>query len=176
MKVTFGQISAGNTQYAITDTGWFPVEGFRLRQLHHALIDLLKENNETVALKGEMSASVEFVCDRCGEPFNYTLTTDFFYIFKIGEDDSLHSQDKECSEEDNSTVYLDEPVIDIGEILREQALLAAPVRRICNEGCRGLCPGCGENLNLNTCTCSSERTDSPFAVLKNLKNIKKDAG
>ena len=169
MKVTFGQISAGNSRYSIKDTAWFPVEEFGLRQLHHALIDLLKENNETVVLKGEMLASVEFFCDRCGEPFDFSLTADFSYIFKIGEDASLHLQEKECGEEDCNTVYLDEPVIDIGEILREQVLLAAPVRRICDEGCRGLCPGCGRNLGREACTCSPGRSDSPFAVLKNLK-------
>lgn len=169
MKVTFGQIASGYAQYSIKDTGWFPVEEFKLRQLHHALVDLLKENNETVVLKGEMLATAEFICDRCGEPFDSTLTADFFYIFKTGEDTSLHLQDKECSEEESNTVYLDEPVIDIGEILKEQALLAAPVRRICDEGCRGLCPGCGENLAREACTCSPGRSDSPFAVLKNFK-------
>jgi uncharacterized protein len=169
MKVTFAQISAGNTQYSIKDTEWFPAEEFALRQLHHAEIDLLKKDNETIVLKGKMLASVEFFCDRCGEPFDSSLTADFFYIFKTGQDASLHLQEIECSEEDCTTVYLDEPVINIGEILREQVLLATPVRRICNEGCRGLCPGCGENLAQTACRCSPGRSDSPFAVLKNLK-------
>jgi uncharacterized protein len=169
MKVTFDQISAGNCWYSIKDTAWFPVEELILRQFHHSLIDLLKENNETVVLKGEMLVSVQFFCDRCGEPFDFPLAAEFLYNFKIGEDTSLLLQEKECGEEDCNTVYLDEPVIDIGEILREQVLLAAPVRRICDEGCRGLCPGCGKNLGREACTCSPGRSESPFAVLKNLK-------
>ena len=170
MKVTFGQISAGNTHYSIKDTGWFPVEGFSLRQFHHAEIDLLKKDSDTVVLEGEMLASVEFLCDRCGEPFDYTLSVDFQYLFRTGEDVSLHLQDMEFNEDDCSTVYLDEPVIDIGEVLREQALLAVPVRKICDDGCKGLCPGCGVVLAQEACRCSSSRTDSPFAVLKKLKN------
>jgi uncharacterized protein len=169
MKVAFNDISAGNTRYSIKDTGWFPVEEFVLRQLHHAEIGLLKKNNETVALNGEMQASIEFFCDRCGEPFKFSLTADFFYLFKTGQDTSLHLQDMECSEEDCTTVYLDEPVIDIGEVLREQVLLAAPARRICDEACRGLCPGCGVVLAHESCRCSPGRSDSPFAVLKHFK-------
>lgn len=170
MKVAFGQISAGNTQYSIKDTGWFPVEELALRQFRHAEIDLLKKDNETVVLKGEILASVEFFCDRCGEPFDYTLAADFFYLFKTEQDTSLHLQDIECSEEDCTTVYLEEPVIDIGEVLREQVLLAVPERRICDEACRGLCPGCGVALAHEACRCSPGRSDSPFAVLKKLKN------
>jgi uncharacterized protein len=169
MKVPFSEISAAGTKYSLKDTGWFPAEDFRLLHLHHVSIDLLKESHEKVVLKGDMAASVEFVCDRCGEPFVATLNCDFFYIFITGVDTSMHLQDKECSKEDCSTVYLDEPVVDIGEILREQTLLAAPERRICDEGCLGLCPKCGENLARNACACSLDRSDSPFAVLKNFK-------
>jgi uncharacterized protein len=176
MKVAFSQLSACSTQYSIKDTGWFPVEELILRQLHHAKIDLLKRDNETAVLKGEILASVEFFCDRCGEPFEYALAADFFYLFKTGRDSSVHLQDMECSEEDCSTVYLDEPVIDVGEVLREQVLLAAPVRRICDEACRGLCSGCGAILAHDPCRCLPDRSDSPFAVLNHFKKHRKNAG
>jgi uncharacterized protein len=169
MKVTFGQISAGETHYSIKDTGWFPAEECVLRKLHHAEIDLLKKDNEIVELEGDLLASVEFFCDRCGESFEYTLSADFFYFFKVGEDLSLHLQDIECTEEDSNTVYLDEPVVDIYEVLREQVLLALPVRKICDEGCKGLCPECGVVLARETCKCSPEKPGSPFAVLQKLK-------
>jgi DUF177 domain-containing protein len=169
MKVVFGQISAGATHYSIKDTGWFPVEDFVLREFRHAEIDLLKKDNETVLLQGDLLATVGFLCDRCGESFDYTLSCDFYYLFKTGEDSSLHLDEVECSEEDFNTVYLDEPVIDISEVLREQVLLAVPERKVCNEDCKGLCPGCGAALKYEACRCGSVPSDSPFAVLKNLK-------
>jgi uncharacterized protein len=169
MKVVFGQISAGTTHYSVKDTGWLPVEEFVLQKLQHAEIDLLKKDTETVLLQGELSAVVEFLCDRCGEPFNYTLSSSFNYLFKTGEDTSLHLHEMECSEEDFNTVYLNEPAIDVSEVLREQVLLAVPERRICNENCKGLCPGCGAVLRYEACRCESNNVESPFAVLKNLK-------
>jgi len=169
MKIAFGQISAGNTHHSIKDAGWFPDEAFCLRELQSAEIDLMKKENETVLLQGELQAVVQFLCDRCAEQFDYVLCCDFHYFFKVGEDSSIYEQELECNEEDFNTVYLDEPVIDIGEILREQALLAAPEWKICSEGCKGLCPGCGAVLAYETCRCESIPADSPFAVLKNFK-------
>ena len=170
MKVTFGQISDGNTHYSIKDTGWFPVEVVSLCQLHHAEVDLFAEADDTVILQGEMQVSVKFLCDRCGNPFDYSLSVDFHYHFKTGEDVSRQLQEMECGEDDFDVVYLDEPVIDLGEILREQVLLAVPIRKICEEGCKGLCPGCGAVLAHEACRCPPGRPDSPFAVLEKLKN------
>lgn len=169
MKVAFSRISAGNAHYSIKEAGWFPAEEFALRQFRHAEIDLLKKDNETVLLQGEILATIEFDCDRCGEPLDYTLSCDFQYLFKLGEDSAVHLRELECGEEDFNTVYLDEPVIDISEVLREQVLLAAPVRRVCSEDCKGLCPGCGEALVHGACRCRPQASKSPFAVLKNFK-------
>jgi uncharacterized protein len=176
MKVSFGQISTGYTHFVIKDTGWFPVEELLLQELQHAEIDLLKKDNQTVSLEGELRVFVKFFCDRCGEVFDSALSANFFYLLKAGEDTSLHLQEIECSEEDCNTVYLDEPIIDIGEILREQVLLAVPERKVCSEDCRGLCPRCGVNLTHEICRCSADRSDSPFAVLKKLRNNQEKSG
>ncbi len=41
--------------------------------------------------------------------------------------------------------------IDLSPLIREQFLLSLPTRLLCHEECRGLCPGCGTNLNHNQC-------------------------
>ena len=169
MKVVLGQITIGKTHYSIKETSWFPVEELPLRRLQYAEIDLVKKDAESAHLQGNLAATVSFVCDRCGDPFDATISCDFYYLFKIGEDSSLNLQEMECSVEDANTVYLNEPVIDIGEVLREQVLLAVPGRRICDESCAGLCPGCGAALTHEACRCSPHVESSPFAVLEKLK-------
>ena len=44
--------------------------------------------------------------------------------------------------------YYDGDRLDLGEMVREQFFLAVPLRRLCREDCRGLCPTCGANRNL----------------------------
>ena len=55
------------------------------------------------------------------------------------------------------------------DVLREQVLLAAPLKAICREDCRGLCPHCGRNLNLEQCTCAEPIEDPRWEALKGLR-------
>ena len=49
--------------------------------------------------------------------------------------------------------YYDGDRLDLGEVVREQVLLALPLKPLCREDCRGLCPRCGQNRNLGPCGC-----------------------
>ena len=60
-------------------------------------------------------------------------------------------------------------VIDLDPIVREQVLLALPAYPVCNEGCKGLCPVCGANLNERECGCDRHVPDPRWAGLKNVK-------
>ena len=55
------------------------------------------------------------------------------------------------------------------ELLREQFYLALPMKPLCQEDCRGLCPQCGVNRNTGTCDCNVQWEDPRLAALRNLK-------
>jgi uncharacterized protein len=59
-------------------------------------------------------------------------------------------------------------MLDLGELLREQFLLALPMKPLCDDGCRGLCPECGANLNRTPCGCAPTWEDPRLAALKGL--------
>ena len=73
---------------------------------------------------------------------------------------------------------LDGPVVDLAEVAREQVDLALPLRVLCRDDCRGLCPGCGADLNREACRCTSVGGDERFAGLARLKDalVKKRTG
>lgn len=78
-------------------------------------------------------------------------------------------EESDASVEDEEDTYaLTEDRLELVEMLREQVILAIPMRPLCREECRGLCPTCGQDLNERRCDCPEERQDSPFAVLKKL--------
>jgi uncharacterized protein len=63
---------------------------------------------------------------------------------------------------------------DPDEDLRELLLLETPTVFLCSETCKGLCPGCGTNLNTETCSCQkAEDEDDPMlpAWKRNLKRL-----
>ena len=49
--------------------------------------------------------------------------------------------------------YYDGDRLDLGEMIREQLFLSVPLKRLCREDCRGLCPTCGVNRNRTPCDC-----------------------
>jgi uncharacterized protein len=40
------------------------------------------------------------------------------------------------------------------------------MRPLCDEDCRGLCPGCGGNRNRGECGCPEDSRKTPFDCLK----------
>ncbi len=65
--------------------------------------------------------------------------------------------------------FIDEThLVDLGEAIREYALLELPMQPLCRPDCKGLCPTCGADLNAGPCDCRSEEIDERFAALKTL--------
>jgi len=78
-------------------------------------------------------------------------------------------EEVELSGGDLDVVFFDEPVLPFEEIAREQVLIGIPMKPLCREECRGLCPTCGTDLNKGTCACAGKPIDPRLEVLKNFK-------
>ncbi|RMD95294.1 MAG: DUF177 domain-containing protein [Calditrichaeota bacterium] len=105
--------------------------------------------------------NARFQCDRCLEPFSRDLDSDFRVTY---------SSDPEFVrlDEDIRLIPPDQAEIDISEDVRETVLLAIPIKLLCKEDCKGLCPHCGANLNFETCTCPGPQLDPRWEALKKL--------
>ena len=75
-------------------------------------------------------------------------------------------------DDDLSTAFYEDHVIDLGQLMQEQCYLAVPMKPLCKEDCRGLCPDCGANLNTATCQCQRAWVDPRLAVLEQLRKDK----
>lgn len=67
----------------------------------------------------------------------------------------------------SSVVYLEQgrPILDLDELIRQLLVMEIPIRTLCDEACRGLCPRCGANRNVTPCLCEEETTHRPLAGL-----------
>ena len=108
-------------------------------------------------LEGRAVTTLELVCDRCGKTFRRE---------KIVPIDTLLATELE-DEENADIVLLDEDALDIGELATTAFILAMDTKNLCSEDCKGLCPGCGVNLNETPCRCRPE-TDPRLAALAQL--------
>ena len=78
---------------------------------------------------------------------------------------------REMNDDDPSIVTYDEPRIDVAPLAREQCYLAIPMKPLCRPDCQGLCPQCGTNRNVATCTCENQWEDPRLAGLKSLLKV-----
>ncbi len=169
MKIKLSEISTSSNRYEISDSSWFPDEEIKRSAPLLAEIVLTKKSNNKVELAGRLQTRVELSCDRCLALFFFDIDVVFHLIVQYQDDGSWKLQDMECSKSDLDTVTIQEPVIDLGDVLRQQLFLALPDKSLCKESCRGLCSRCGADLNKAPCDCDKINSDSPFAVLSTLK-------
>jgi uncharacterized protein len=131
-----------------------------------------KGEDQAVHFRGRLEARLRLHCGRCLESFVHALDEDldlFFMPHTAEADADEQEQDVELSDRDMVVAYYAEDRIDLGEMVREQMHLAVPLRRLCREDCRGLCPSCGMNRNTGRCDCQpTETVDERLAPLRKL--------
>ncbi len=171
MRLLFDEITGKTDRYSIHDSHWFPSAREYSVIAATATFSVSRQDHETVFLKGEIQGRCKVVCDRCGESYEENLQSAFVYLATTREEDTVTVAEQECSDEDALILYLTEPIIEVDEILREQALLAVPQKNVCSEDCEGICAGCGVVLKKEPCRCEPDIRNSPFAVLKKMKNL-----
>ena len=120
-------------------------------------------------LDARLTARVAMPCSRCLEPFANDLSVTFFLTLVEG-DAALGAETDAAEGEDDATLFpAPRGRADLVEICSEQIYLNLPLKPICKEGCRGLCPTCGANRNRSECGCAAEEIDPRLAPLLRFK-------
>lgn len=121
---------------------------------------------------GSFVAEGDASCDRCTEPFKVTLEKEFQTILIPQDRGPAGATNVELHEEDLDIGFYDGAGVEVNDIFREQVALALPVKLLCAEECRGVCPSCGGNRNRGECGCPGESRTTPFDILKTLRKEK----
>lgn len=128
-----------------------------------------------VEIAGEVRTTLELACSRCLEGFPVPVSASFDLVYLPSDEAPAGTDETEVSDEEINTAYYKDGRIDLAELVHEQLYLALPMKPLCHEDCRGLCPVCGANRNTTDCTCEPRWTDPRLAGLKALLNENDDA-
>jgi uncharacterized protein len=137
----------------------------QLVEEHHGKHKLIKD----IRLNGELSTSVEMLCARCLEPVVQNVKRNFDLLYRPLGVDAGREEAPVAGTEAEISYYEGEGLL-LEDVLREQVLLAVPLKAICRQDCKGLCPQCGANLNLAKCSCSEPPDDPRWSALKDLRS------
>jgi len=121
-------------------------------------------------LVGSVRTVLEVPCSRCLEPFSLPVDASFDLLYQPQSANTGGGEDEiEVEADDLATAFYENDEIDLGQLMREQFYLTLPMKPLCGESCRGLCPECGANLNLDACGCLRRWEDPRLAALKALR-------
>ena len=120
-----------------------------------------------VLVKGEVKASLELQCSRCLRSFPRDIGVTFDVVYRPMEE--LKNDEKhEISDEELDTGFYEGDELDLDGLVLEQILLNVPMKPLCGESCKGICPKCGTELNVKACSCERRESDPRLEVLKKL--------
>lgn len=137
----------------------------QLVEEHHGKHRTIKD----IRINGQLSSQVEAKCARCLEPVIQKVVRPFDLLYRPQGADAGEEERSVAVSEAEISYYEGEGIL-LEDVLREQVLLALPLRVICREECRGLCPHCGKNLNLEPCSCTAVPPDGRWAALKEIRS------
>jgi uncharacterized protein len=115
---------------------------------------------------GKVACSADIECSRCLEPYRIDLHGEIEFSIKEVADERHVVPDEALETE--LIVSSRASQLDITGPVREALILEIPLKPLCGEECRGLCPICGGNRNLKPCDCSTKDSDTRWDDLKNL--------
>jgi len=127
---------------------------------------------DMVEIDGDIETSVRLPCSRCLRPFETYLKPHFTLTYMRRATDIIEDtepKEVELSAEDMGIVYFQGEKINLKDTIQEQVIMEFPLRALCKQDCKGLCPRCGADLNEDPCDCDRRSWPGKFAVLKNLK-------
>lgn len=119
---------------------------------------LSRLEDDVIYFTGELETVADTVCGRCLEPVHEPIGIEFGEV--------VYADGKE--EEYDLIAQPKEEVFDLEEFLQSLLELKLPMKFLCDEDCKGLCPICGTNLNTSECNCKEDQIDERFAKLKDL--------
>jgi len=165
MKIDLTKIPPGGRRidFSLNSDWWKPdFDEDRVVGLDSSLSAWLKiyPAGEKIVIDGFLSTRLLLRCDRCLETYSKDVTTDFriylsMFPFK-GE------AEIELLESDLNIDFIDDNFLDSDQIIKEQLILNLPMKTLCNDDCKGLCPLCGCNLNIVRCSCQSQYETSLY--------------
>lgn len=118
-----------------------------------------------VVVRGRLDGTLSRECRRCLDPVEEEVARELTMVW-------APTDELEPAGDDGETrpLELSATEIELGSAIREELILTTDRYVVCDPGCRGLCPRCGTNLNVDECDCTLEEPDPRWDALRALKN------
>lgn len=122
-------------------------------------------------LRGQVEIDAVVACARCLADVPFKGKKPVEWVFEPAHERAAAAArqiDAELAKEELDVIWYDEYELTFDPLIEEQLQLELPMKPLCREGCRGLCPACGADRNVTECSCAAA-SDSRWDALRSLK-------
>lgn len=136
----------------------FTLDGEEIQFVNPIVVDgIFTMTGDIVSFNGKVKTTLKLICSRCLENFNYVSELDIDEKFS-----------KVTHDEDNDIIIIHSDKVDLLPIIETNLILSLPMKKLCDEECKGLCSVCGTDLNHSNCNCEKNDIDPRLAKLREL--------
>lgn len=118
------------------------------------------------ALDGELGYGGRLECSRCLAA--YPFETEERFSLVLTKRPTALEKEIDLERGDLDVSFYDEAEVPLAPIAEERIQMAIPMKPLCHEDCRGLCAGCGADLNTEACRCAPTAVDPRWEALRGL--------
>ena len=156
--------SVGSTRFYKIDDSFAPLEETRIEGASGSV--KFTRTNGSILVAASLETTAQSGCSRClttySQPVHIEIEEEYIPTVDMVTGKHLHP-----TEEPESAYTIDEHhVIDLTEAIRQYAIVSLPMKPLCSETCRGICSGCGVNLNGGECLCESQARNPKWEPLR----------
>jgi uncharacterized protein len=136
----------------------------QLVEEHHGKRNIIKD----IRVDGDLATTLELLCARCLDPVVQNVARRFDLLYRPLGTDAGNEELSVTVAEAEIGYYQGDGLL-LEDVLREQVLLAVPLKVVCREDCKGLCPTCGKNRNTEPCSCAPPVGDPRWSALREIR-------
>ncbi|MBN2346676.1 MAG: DUF177 domain-containing protein [Candidatus Aminicenantes bacterium] len=137
-------------------------DSFFLKGIDYQVV--FRRQGQRIQAQGRIQTAISLLCVRCLEPFELKIHSRFDIILFPKE--AVDRRNAALENEELEYIFYENDQIDLEKILVEQVNLFVPFKPVCTSDCKGICPGCGANLNRGPCPCDQAKNEIKFMFEK----------
>lgn len=119
------------------------------------------------SLSARLSWHGQLECSRCLAAYDFANDEEFSLLLYPRA--PVSEKEISLERDDFDADFYEDAMVSVAPIAEERIQIAVPMKPLCREDCRGLCPRCGSDLNVSECNCVSDEIDPRWRALEFLK-------
>jgi uncharacterized protein len=162
----------------VLDPSWFALPAQADDQLNPIVLRepvavgfRLERSGRDIRVEMKVTTVASLTCARCLKLFPFSVFAQGRFTLCRTTQAEPGKRELELSIEDLESGTFEGDEVDLSALIYEQIVLSLPMKPLCHEGCKGLCPRCGTDQNEESCACVSSSPDPRWETLRRFRRI-----